>query len=73
MLQKLLRGERGLRDNAFVLQGLCDAVSKMTNGYSGSDLKELCAAAMCNCVEEQQGGGVGDGVLNLSHFEAACR
>ena len=52
---------------------------------AGSDLKELCAAAMQECVaedeeqEQEQGQGQGQGqggpvgVLTLSHFEAACR
>ncbi len=42
---------------------------------TGSDLKELCAAAMQECMaeeeEEEQGAAVR--VLNLTHFESACR
>ena len=28
--------QQGLKDNAFLLKGLCDEVSKMTPGYSGT-------------------------------------
>ncbi len=46
-------------------------------GVAGSDLRELCTAAMYECVaeEEEGGGGGGNGlrVLNVAHFQAACR
>jgi hypothetical protein len=28
--------QQGLKDNAFLLKGLCDEVSKITAGYSGT-------------------------------------
>lgn len=91
-----------MKDNAFLLKGLCDEVSKMTPGYSGasrgsvailchcnrhnvvagSDLRELCSAAMQECVAEDmedvaggegRGGRGGGAVLNMSHFQSAAR
>jgi hypothetical protein len=35
---------------------------------TGSDLKELCAAAMQECTVQAAGG-----MLNSLHFQAACR
>ena len=35
---------QGLKDNAFLLKGLCDQVSNMTAGYSGA----LCGSVLCD-------------------------
>ncbi len=34
---------QGLKDNAFLLKGLCDQVSNMTAGYSGKLRASCCA------------------------------
>jgi hypothetical protein len=31
--------QQGLKDNAFLLKGLCDEVSKITAGYSGKPVE----------------------------------
>ena len=41
------------------------------NSLAGSDLKELCSAAMQECVAADAEGA--ERVLNLKHFEAASR
>ena len=58
-----------LKDDA-IQKGLIDAVAEMTDGHSGSDLKNLCIAAALTSIREMVDKS-SERLLSIGHFKTA--